>query len=141
MANLHAATTSSGARVTDQQAVEQLCERHYFGELMWEVDIDEEAERCPEFHIWGYDSFDVYERRDDGEPDYESGLVTEAFLSELAEYICEDEELNIQAAGFTKCRYPPYAVRYIVRSDGFVRVDLDGWQRSSVNEDDGHRCL
>ena len=141
MANLHAATTSSGARITNQQAVEQLCERHHFGELIWEVDIDETAERGPEFHIWGYDSFDVYERRDDGDPDHEGGLVTESFLAELAAYICEGEELDIQAAGFTKCRYPPYAVRYVVRPDGFVRVDLDGWQRSSVGEDDGHPCL
>ena len=141
MANLHAATTSSGARVTDASAVEQLCERHSFGGLTWEVAADTEAERSPEFHIWGYDSFEVHQRREDGDPDHEGGPVTEAFLAALAEYICEGEELDIQAAGFTKCRYPPYAVRYIVRSDGLVRVDLDGWQRLSVSEDDEHPCL
>lgn len=42
MATLQAATASTGATVTDAQAVRQLCEAHCFGTLNWEV--DEEGE-------------------------------------------------------------------------------------------------
>jgi len=45
-----AATTSTGATVTDAQAV-RFCEAHCFGTLNWEV--DEEGELI----IWGYDVF------------------------------------------------------------------------------------
>jgi len=70
MATLQAATASTGATVTDAQAVRQLCEAHCFGTLNWEV--DEEGELI----IWGYDAFEIYETREDGLPDYEGGLVT-----------------------------------------------------------------
>jgi len=73
MATLQAATTSTGAVVTNAQAVRQLCEAHCFGTLNWEV--DEEGELI----IWGYDAFEVYEAREDGLPDYEGGLVTHDF--------------------------------------------------------------
>lgn len=48
--------------------VRQLCKAHCFGTLTWEV--DEEGELI----IWGYDSFEIYEAREDGLPDYEDGL-------------------------------------------------------------------
>jgi len=72
--NTQAATASTGATVTDAQAVRQLCEAHCFGTLNWEV--DEEGELI----IWGYDAFEIYETREDGLPDYEGGLVTHEFL-------------------------------------------------------------
>jgi len=53
MATLQAATASTGATVTDAQAVRQLCEAHCFGTLNWEV--DEEGELI----IWGYDAFEI----------------------------------------------------------------------------------
>ena len=37
MATLQAATTSTGAIVSDPQAVRQLCESYCFGTLDWEV--------------------------------------------------------------------------------------------------------
>lgn len=40
MATLQAATTSTGALVTNSQAVRKLCEDHCFGTLNWEVDDD-----------------------------------------------------------------------------------------------------
>jgi len=93
MATLQAATASTGATVTDAQAVRQLCEAHCFGTLNWEV--DEEGELI----IWGYDAFEIYETREDGLPDYEGGLVTHEFLRKLANYLESGEELDIQTAG------------------------------------------
>lgn len=120
MATLQAATASNGAVVTDAQVVNQLCESHCFGNLNWEVTDD------GEFVIWGYDSFDVYRAHENGEPDHEGGLVTREFLWALAEYIQEDEELDIQTAGFTKCRFPAHASRYVVRSSEVLHADLSG---------------
>ncbi|MFQ3320235.1 MAG: hypothetical protein ACI80F_002313, partial [Natronomonas sp.] len=57
------ATTSTGALVSDPQAVRELCENHCFGTLNWKVDDDSEL------IIWGYDSFEVYEARETGLPD------------------------------------------------------------------------
>jgi hypothetical protein len=118
MATLQAATTSTGAVVTDSQAVRQLCESHCLGTLNWEV--DEEGELI----IWGYDAFEIYETREDGLPDYEGGLVTHEFLRTLADYLEPDEELDIQTAGFTKCRFPVLAKRYVVRDGEVFHADL-----------------
>ncbi|AFK20782.1 hypothetical protein E6P09_19305 (plasmid) [Haloferax mediterranei ATCC 33500] len=118
MATLQAATTSTGAVVTDAQAVRQLCEAHCFGTLNWEV--DEEGELI----IWGYGAFEVYEAREDGLPDYEGGLVTHEFLRTLAGYLEPNEELDIQTAGFTKCRFPVLAKRYIIRNGEVLHADL-----------------
>lgn len=122
MANLQAATTSDPARVTVPEAVAQLCEQYAFASLEWELSDDEE------FGIWGYDSLNIYGKRrhDDGEwdIDFEAGLKTRDLLRELANYIAEDEELDIQSARFTKCRYPMYATRYIVRPTEILQADL-----------------
>jgi hypothetical protein len=126
MATLQAATTSTGAVVTDAQAVRQLCEAHCFGTLNWEV--DEEGE----FIIWGYDTFEVYEAREDGLPDYEGGLVTHEFLQTLAGHLEPNEELDIQTAGFTKCRFPVLAKRYIVRDGEVLHADLSSLEPIDV---------
>lgn len=120
MATLQAATTSTGALVTDPQAVRQLCENHCFGTLNWEVDDD------GELVIWGYDSFEVYEARENGLPDYDGGIVTDEFLRSLAEYLEPDEELDVQTAGFTKCRFPMLAKRYVIRDGEVLHADLSG---------------
>ena len=118
MATLQAATASRGAHVTDAQAVRQLCDAHCFGTLNWEVtDTDE-------FSIWGYDVLDVYEADDEGLPDYEAGIATRSFLRKLSEYIAPDAELDIQTAGYTKCRFPVYAQRYVVRENEVLHADL-----------------
>ncbi|WP_435120114.1 hypothetical protein [Halolamina sp. C58] len=120
MATLQAATTSTGALISDPQAVRELCENHCFGTLDWEVDDD------GELVIWGYDSFEVYEARENGLPDYDGGIVTHEFLRSLAEYLEPDEELDIQTAGFTKCRFPVLAKRYVVRDGKVLHADLSG---------------
>jgi hypothetical protein len=120
MATLQAATTSTGAIVSDPQAVRELCENHCFGTLNWEVDDD------GELVIWGYDSFEVYETRENGLPDYDGGIVTHEFLQSLAEYLEPDEEFDIQTAGFTKCRFPVLAKRYVVRDGEVLHADLSG---------------
>ena len=118
MATLQAATTSTGALVTDPQAVRQLCENYCFGTLNWEVDQD------GELTIWSFDDFEVYEAQEDGLPDYEGGVVTHEFLRTLADYLQPDEELDIQTAGFTKCRFPVLAKRYIIREGEVLYADL-----------------
>ena len=118
MATLQAATTSTGAIVSDPQAVRELCENHCFGTLNWEVGDD------GELVIWGYDSFDVYEMRENGLLDYDGGIVTHEFLRSLAEYLEPDEEFDIQTAGFTKCRFPVLAKRYVVRDGEVLYADL-----------------
>jgi hypothetical protein len=104
MATLQAATTSTGALVTDPQAVRQLCENHCFGTLNWEVD----------------------DARENGLPDYDGGIVTHEFLRSLAEYLEPDEELDIQTAGFTKCRFPVLANRYVIHDGEVLHADLSG---------------
>ena len=120
MATLQAATTSTGAIVSDPQAVRQLCENYCFGTLTWEV--DEEGE----LSIWGYDSFEVYEARNNGLPDYDGRIVTNEFLRQLAEYIDGNEEFDIQTAGCTKFRFPVLATRYVVRDGEVLHADLSG---------------
>jgi len=100
MATLQAATTSTGAIVSNPQAVRELCENYCFGTLDWEV--TEEGELT----IWGCDDFEVYEARESGLPDYEGGIVTHEFLRSLADHLEPNEEFDIQTAGFTKCRFP-----------------------------------
>ncbi|QSG13463.1 Uncharacterized protein HSBGL_4049 (plasmid) [Halapricum desulfuricans] len=118
MATLQAATTSTGAIVSDPQAVRELCESYCFGTLDWEVTED------GELTIWGYDDFEVYEARENGLPDYEGGIVTHEFLRELANHLEANEEFDIQTAGFTKCRFPVLAKRYVVRDGEVLHADL-----------------
>lgn len=120
MATLQAATSSTAARVTDPEAVEELCDKHSFGGVRWEI-TDE-----GEIAFWGYDAFNVYRRHECGDPDHEYGIVTREFLWELAEYIAESEELDIQIAGFTKCRFPMHAQRWVVRPGEVRHADLSG---------------
>jgi hypothetical protein len=70
----------------------------------------------------------VYEARENGLPDYEDGIVTHEFLRELANHLEANEELDIQTAWFTKCRFPVPAKRYVVRN-GASRGD---WIRPGV---------
>jgi hypothetical protein len=118
MATLQAATTSNGVAVTDAQAVRELCESYCFGMLEWEVDDHSRLS------IWGYDAFEVYGRRENGLPDYEAGQRTHEFLQALTTYVEEGDELDIQTAGFTKCRFPVLASRYVVRHGEVLRADL-----------------
>jgi hypothetical protein len=120
MATLQAATTSTGAIVSDPQAVRELCESHCFGTLHWEVTDDSELT------IWGYDDFEVYEVRENGLPDYDGRIVTHKFLRDLATHLEAGKELDIQTAGFTKCRFPVLAKRYVVRNDAVLHADLSG---------------
>ena len=50
--------------------------------------------------------------------------MTHEFLRELADHLETDEELDIQTAGFTKCRFPVLAKRYVVRDGDVLRADL-----------------
>jgi hypothetical protein len=52
--------------------------------------------------------------------------VTHEFLRELATHLEPGEELDIQTAGFTKCRVPVLAKRYVVRGDAVLHADLSG---------------
>jgi len=118
MATLQAATASTGATVTDAQAVRQLCEAHCFRTLNWEV--DEEGELI----IWGYD--DAFGSTKLVRMDFQTtrGLVTHEFLRKLANYLESGEELDIQTAGYTKCRFPVLAKRYVVRDGEVLYADL-----------------
>ena len=120
MATLQAATTSTGVIVSDPQAVCELCENYHLGTLNWEV-TDE-----GELTIWGFDDFEIYESRENGLPDYDGGIVTHEFLRNLADHLEADEELDIQTAGFTKCRFPVLAKRYVVRDGEVLYADLSG---------------
>jgi len=113
-----AATTSTGAIVSNPQAVREHCETYCFGTLDWEVTDD------GELTIWGFDDFEVYEARENGLPDYDGGIVTHEFLRELADHLEADEELDIQTAGFTKCRFPILAKRYVIRDGEVLHADL-----------------
>nr|WP_081603290.1 MULTISPECIES: hypothetical protein [unclassified Haloferax] len=62
---------------------------------------------------------------EDGLPDYEGSLVTHEFLRKLANYLEPDEELDIQTAGFTNCRFPVLAKRYVVRDGEVLHADLN----------------
>lgn len=47
----------------------------------------------------------------------------------LADHLETGEELDIQTAGFTKCRFPMLAKRYVVRDGDVLHADL-----SSAND-------
>jgi len=66
----------------------------------------------------------VYEARENGLPDYEGGIVTHEFLRELADHLEADEEFDIQTTGYTKCRFPVLAKRYVVRDGEVLHADL-----------------
>lgn len=68
--------------------------------------------------------FEVYEAWENGLPNYGGGIVTHEFLRELADHLKAEEELDIQTAGFTKCRFPVLAKRYIVRDGEVLHADL-----------------
>ncbi|WP_198668075.1 hypothetical protein [Saliphagus sp. LR7] len=76
--------------------------------------------------MWGYEAFRVYPQADDGMMDLDASEVTREFLWRLAEYIEEGDELDIQSAGFTKCRYPVHACRYVIRNGAVLHADLGG---------------
>ena len=124
-ATLQAATASRGARVTDAQAVRQLCESYCFGLLKWEVTDDE-------FSIWGDDTFEIYEATDEGLLDYEAGIATYAFLRALAEYVAPEANLDIQTAGYTNCRFPVLAQRFVIRGGEVFHAGLS--HLTSVDE-------
>lgn len=52
--------------------------------------------------------------------------MTHEFLENLADYLEADEELDIQTAGFTKCRFPVLAKRYVVHDGEVLQADLSG---------------
>lgn len=108
MANLHAATSSSGAQVTDPDAVRALCKRHSFGELNWELTDDNQIS------FYGYTTPDVRPATATGVRDEDAEYVTTEFFTTLAQYLADGEVLDIQAAGYTKCRYPMYGYRLVV---------------------------
>jgi hypothetical protein len=118
MANLRAATTSSGAQITDRDAVRALCECHSFGELNWELTDD------GQISFWGYTTPDVLPTTADGKRDHDAEFVTIEFMRELAQYLAEGEVLDIQAAGYTKCRYPMYGYRLVVTSEELRMYNL-----------------
>jgi len=124
MATLQAATTSTGAIVSNPQAVRELCENYCFGTLDWEV--TEEGELT----IWGATT-SRYTRHGSGLPDYEGGIVTHEFLRSLADHLEPNEEFDIQTAGFTKCRFPVLAKRYVVRDGEVLHADLSSPTRST----------
>ena len=77
-----------------------------------------------EFSIWGYDAFEIYEADDKGLPDYEAGIATHGFLRDLSEYIAPDGKLDIQTAGYAKCRFPVHAQRYVVQENEVLHANL-----------------
>jgi len=125
MATLQAATTSTGAIVSDPQAVRELCESYCFGTLDWEV--TEEGELT----IWGTMTSRCTRRGRTASPDYEGGIVTHEFLRELADHLEADEEFDIQTTGYTKCRFYVLAKRYVVRDGEVLHADLSSPSRST----------
>jgi len=73
----------------------------------------------------------VYEARESGLPDYGGGIVTHEFLRSLADHLEPNEEFDIQTAGFTKCRFPVLAKRYVVRDGEVLHADLSSPTRST----------
>lgn len=118
MATLHASTTSDGATVSNADAVRELCRDYHFNGLNWDVSGSKELT------IWGDQPFDLYLKREEGDPDHSEGIRTRQFLRRLATYIERDNTLDIMTVGHTKCRYPHLAQRYVVKSDGVYYTDL-----------------
>lgn len=118
MANLQAATTSDGVTVSDADAVRELCNEYYFNGLEWKI-TDEN-----EFTIVGYHSLDLYFKHENGDPDHNGGVQTRHFFSRLPNYIEDGSELDVMTVGYTKCRFPHLAQRYVVRPSGVYHADL-----------------
>ena len=118
---LQAATTSTGATVSNPEAVRELCESYCFGTLNWEVTED------GELTTWGFDDFELCEARENGLPDYEGGIVTHEFLRELANHLEAGKEIDIQTAGFTEVQGESPAVNGGDKSDTFMPLAPIGW--------------
>lgn len=118
MATLQATTVSNGAQVTDLKAVKDLCKAYDLQGLNWELTDD------GELVIWGYDTFAVWPRSENGDPTYDES-ATHEFLFALAEYVADGEEFDIRTVGHEKCRYPVLASRYAVRSGEVLHANLD----------------
>jgi len=50
--------------------------------------------------------------------------LTNSSSRKLANYLESGEELDIQTAGYTKCRFPVLAKRYVVRDGEVLYADL-----------------
>ena len=98
MADFGAVTASSGAKVTDIEAVRQLLKKYDIEGLEYKVTND------GYFYVYGYEYFSVYTE--------ENGYATEEFLEELSTYL--DEILVIQSIGGEKCRFPLSATEIII---------------------------
>lgn len=122
MANTRAATSSDPGRVTDPEAVEELCNQYVFEDLNWKLNEDDE------FGIWGYGDLHIYHKADEDDPeriDFDRGLRTREFLRKLSQYIAEGESVEIQTTGFMKCRYREMvASMYVVRREQLLRDTL-----------------
>lgn len=121
MSELNAATTTeTPARVTDPEAVLELCNEYIFDPLRVEIDRD------GRFSIQGYGDLDVYAaEEEDGERyiDYDVGLVTREFFRRLSQYIAEDEELDVRMAGFKRVQTVA-AQQYVVRRNEILHGEL-----------------
>lgn len=118
MATMQAATTSTGAIVSDPGAVEALLDEYW-------TELNTELTETGEITIWGFGTLTVYPADEDGEPAGACGNVAETFLKRLAGLLEDGEELDIQTAGFTKCRYPLLAQRYVLRDGEVLKATLD----------------
>ncbi len=58
--------------------------------------------------------------------------MTHEFLRTLADYLEPTEELDIQTAGFTKCRFPVLAKRYVIRDGEVLHADLSSFESIDV---------
>ncbi|WP_430506323.1 hypothetical protein [Haloparvum sp. PAK95] len=45
-------------------------------------------------------------------------------MSRIRDHLEADEVLDVQTAGFTKCRFPVLAKRYVVRDGEVLHADL-----------------
>jgi len=65
----------------------------------------------------------VYEARENGLPDYEGGIVTHEFFCENSPTTPKLTKSSIQTTGYTKCRFPVLAKRYVVRDGEVLHAD------------------
>ncbi|MGZ0747233.1 hypothetical protein [Haloparvum sp. AD34] len=52
-------------------------------------------------------------------------------MSRIRDHLEADEVLDVQTAGFTKCRFPVLAKRYVVRDGEVLHADLSSPTRST----------
>ncbi|MCW8173339.1 hypothetical protein D8S78_21010 [Natrialba swarupiae] len=57
--------------------------------------------------------------------------MTHEFLRTVVGYLEPNEELNIQTAGFTKCRFPALTKRYVLHDGEVLHADLCSPNRST----------